>query len=185
MPYFSQEIFELANSMAPGPDDPQSEFDGMSYHQALEVDRESGVNGIDLALQTYQLDAIIAPTDNPAWATDLLYGDDFLFGSSGLAAGAGYPIVQVPANMVHGLPMGISFMGTAFSEPTLIKLASGFEAVTQVRAKNPPSFALSLPEGLEDGTLPRKPRGPGKGASAPGKGLASTPDVAGNADTSL
>jgi amidase len=60
--------------------------------------------------------------------------------------------------MVHGLPMGISFMGTAFSEPQLIRLASGFEAATQVRAKNPPSFALSLPEGLEDGVGPRKPR---------------------------
>jgi amidase len=159
MPYFSQEIFELANAMAPGPDDPQSEFDGMSYRQALEVDRESGVNGIDLAIRQFALDAVIAPTDNPAWSTDLIYGDDFLFGSSGLAAGAGYPIVQVPARMVQGLPLGLSFMGTAFSEPTLIKLASGFEAATQVRAKNPPSFALSLPEGLEDGISPGKPRG--------------------------
>jgi amidase len=158
MQYFGQEIFELANSMATGPDDPQSEFDGLSYHQALEINRESGVLGIDLAIETYDLDAVIAPTDNPAWSTDLLYGDDFVFGSSGLAAGAGYPIVQVPANMVHGLPLGLSFMGTAFSEPMLIRLASGFEAVTQVRRKNPPSFALSLPEGLEDGALPRKPR---------------------------
>lgn len=158
MPYFSQEIFELANALATGPDDPQSEFDGMSYRQALEVDRESGVSGIDLAISQFDLDAVIAPTDNPAWSTDLIYGDDFLFGSSGLAAGAGYPIVQVPARMVQGLPLGLSFMGTAFSEPALIRLASGFEAVTQVRAKNPPSFALSLPEGLEDGLPAVKPR---------------------------
>ncbi|HUQ10886.1 MAG TPA: hypothetical protein VM146_11275, partial [Steroidobacteraceae bacterium] len=122
------------------------------------ISRDSGVNGIDKALADFALDAVIAPTDNPAWATDLIYGDDFIFGSSGLAAGAGYPIVQVPATLVHGLPMGLSFMGTAFSEPMLIKLASGFEAVTQVRAKNPPTFALSLPEGLEDGVNPHKSR---------------------------
>ena len=84
--------------------------------------------------------------------TDLLYGDRFLFGSSGLAAGAGYPIVQVPASMVFGAPLGISFFGTAFSEPTLIRLASGFEAVTRVRAQNPPTFALMLPDDHVDGT---------------------------------
>jgi len=61
----------------------------MTYNQALEIDRLSGVNGIDRALADFDLDAVIAPTDNPAWATDLLYGDHFLFGSSGLAAGAG------------------------------------------------------------------------------------------------
>jgi amidase len=158
MPFFFQEIFELANSLAPGPDDPQPAFGNMTYSQALEIDRLSGVNGIDKALADFQLDAIIAPTDNPAWATELLYGDRFLFGSSGLAAAAGYPIVQVPAAMVHGLPLGISFMGTAFSEPTLIRLASGFEAVTRVRAQNPPTFALMLPEHHVDGTTVRKPR---------------------------
>jgi amidase len=158
MPFFAQEIFELANSLAPGPDDPQPVFDNMTYNQALEIDRLSGVNGIDKALQDFDLDAVIAPTDNPAWATDLLYGDHFLFGSSGLAAGAGYPIVQVPASMVFGAPLGISFFGTAFSEPTLIRLASGFEAVTQVRAQNPPTFALMLPDDHIDGTTLRKPR---------------------------
>src|SRR5436190_23705736 len=108
---------------------------------------------------TFSLDAVIAPTDNPAWPTDLLYGDKFIFGSSGLAAPAGYPIVQVPANMVFGIPLGISFFGTAFSEPTLIKLASGFEAVTRVRADNPPTFALTVPTDHLDGTTLRKPRG--------------------------
>jgi amidase len=158
MPFFAQEIFELANSLAPGPDDPQPAFDGMTYNQALEIDRLSGVNGIDRALAEFDLDAVIAPTDNPAWATDLLYGDHFLFGSSGLAAGAGYPIVQVPASLVFGAPLGISFFGTAFSEPTLIKLASGFEAVTRVRAQNPPTFALMLPDDHIDGTTLRRPR---------------------------
>jgi amidase len=159
MPFFGQEIFELTAAMAPGPDDPQADFGGMTYNQALEIDRLSGVNGIDKALADFDLDAVVAPTDNPAWPTDLLYGDRFIFGSSGLAAGAGYPIVQVPANMVFGIPLGISFLGTAFSEPTLIKLASGFEAVTQVRAKNPPTFALTIPSDHIDGTTLRKPRG--------------------------
>ncbi len=158
MPFFAQEIFELANSLALGPDAPQPDFDNMTYNQALEIDRLSGVNGIDKALQDFDLDAVVAPTDNPAWATDLLYGDHFLFGSSGLAAGAGYPIVQVPASMVFGAPLGLSFFGTAFSEPTLIRLASGFEAVTRVRAENPPTFALMLPDDNIDGTTLRKPR---------------------------
>jgi amidase len=162
MPFFAQEIFELANSLALGPDDPQPAFGNMTYNQALEIDRLSGVNGIDKALQDFDLDAVIAPTDNPAWATDLLYGDHFLFGSSGLAAGAGYPIVQVPATNVHGAPLGISFFGTAFSEPTLIKLASGFEAVTRERAKNPPTFAPMLPDDHVDGTTLRKSRGQSK-----------------------
>lgn len=158
MPFFAQEIFELTNALAVGPDAPQPDFGGMTYNQALEIDRLSGVNGIDKALADFDLDAVIAPTDNPAWATDLLYGDRFLFGSSGLAAGAGYPIVQVPASMVFGAPLGISFFGTAFSEPTLIKLASGFEAATQVRAQNPPTFALMLPDDHIDGTTLKRPR---------------------------
>jgi amidase len=159
MPYFGQEIFELTAAMALGPDAPQPDFGNMTYNQALEIDRLSGVNGIDKALVDFDLDAVIAPTDNPAWPTDLLYGDRFLFGSSGLAAGAGYPIVQVPANMVFGIPLGISFFGTAFSEPTLIKLASGFEAVTQTRANNPPTFAATIPSDHLDGTKLRKPHG--------------------------
>jgi amidase len=159
MPYFGQEIFELTASLAPGADDPQPDFGGMTYNQALEIDRLSGVNGIDRALADFDLDAVVAPTDNPAWPTDLLYGDRFIFGSSGLAAGAGYPIVQVPANMVFEIPLGISFFGTAFSEPTLIKLASGFEAVTRVRANNPPSFAPMIPSDHLDGTTLKRPRG--------------------------
>jgi len=156
MPFFGQELFEFAQSMPTGVDDPQPLFDGLTYNQAIEIDRQSGV-ALDDALQTLNLDAIIAPTDNPAWATDLLYGDHFVFGSSGLAAPAGYPIVQVPAGMVFGIPLGISFFGTAFSEPKLIKLASGFEAVTRVRAQNPPTFAQTIPSDHIDGTTLKKP----------------------------
>ncbi|MDB6041720.1 MAG: Amidase [Gammaproteobacteria bacterium] len=152
MPFFGQDVFEQADALAVGGDAPQSDFSGMTYNQALEIDRLSAVNGIDKALHDFNLDAIVAPTDNPAWATDLLYGDHFVFGSSGLAAAEGYPIVQVPAGMVFEIPLGISFFGTAFSEPTLIRLASGFEAATEVRAKNLPTFAPTIPDDHITGT---------------------------------
>jgi len=84
-------IFDLAQSLAPGPDDPQSAFSGMTYNQGLEIDRLSGVNGIDKAMLDNQLDAIVAPTDTPAWVTDLLFGDNFKFASSGLAAPPAIP----------------------------------------------------------------------------------------------
>jgi len=145
MPYFNQDIWDLAESLASGPDDPQPAFGGMTYNQALEIDRLAGVNGIDAAISQFQLDAVVSATDNPAWATDLVYGDHFIYGTSGLAAAPGYPIVQVPSGEVFGVPLGISFFGTAFSEPTLIRLASGFEAVTQARAHNLPTFARTVP----------------------------------------
>ena len=145
MPFFNQDIWDLIATMPTGPDDPQPAFGGMTYNQALAADKDFGVNGIDAALSQFNLDAVVTATDNPAWSTDLIFGDHFIFGSSGLAAPEGYPIVQVPAAMVFGAPMGISFFGTAFSEPTLIKLASGFEAVTQVRAHNLPTFAATVP----------------------------------------
>jgi amidase len=129
----------------------------LTYNQALEIDRLSGVNGIDAALSELNLDAVVSATSNPAWGTDLPYGDHFIFGTSGLAAPPGYPIVQVPAGMVFGVPLGISFFGTAFSEPTLIKLASGFEAATMIRAQNLPTFAPTTPFNNIQGTTLRKP----------------------------
>ncbi|HWX30251.1 MAG TPA: hypothetical protein VNZ53_22775, partial [Steroidobacteraceae bacterium] len=158
MPFFNQDVFDQAESLAPGPDDPQPVFGGMTYNQALEIDRLSGVNGIDAALKQFNLDAVVSATDNPAWATDLVYGDHFIFGTSGLAAPPGYPIVQVPAGIVFGVPLGISFFGTAFSEPTLIRLASGFEAATKIRAKNLPTFAPTTPFNNIQGTTLRNPR---------------------------
>jgi amidase len=118
------------------------------------------VNGIDKAIKRFNLDAVVSATDNPAWSTDLLYGDHFIFGTSGLAAAPGYPIVQVPAGIVFGAPLGISFFGTAFSEPTLIKLASGFEAATRVRAHNLPTFADTVPARHIEGTTLTPPRQP-------------------------
>jgi len=160
MPYFFQEIFELADALdtsgpAPG-NNPQPIFGGMTYNQALAVDHDAGVNGIDAALSKFGLDAVVAPTDSPGWTTDLILADHFLFASSGLAGGPGYPIVQVPAANVLGMPMGISFLGTAFSEPTLIKLASGFEATTHARF--PPTFTGNVTTTNTAGTTltPRK-----------------------------
>jgi amidase len=152
MPFFNQDIWDLIATMPTGPDDPQPAFGGMTYNQALAADKDFGVNGIDAALSQFNLDAVVTATDNPAWSTDLIFGDHFIFGSSGLAAPEGYPIVQVPAAMVFGAPMGISFFGTAFSEPTLIKLASGFEAATHVRAHNLPTFAATVPFNHISGT---------------------------------
>ncbi|HYS53868.1 MAG TPA: amidase [Thermoanaerobaculia bacterium] len=132
MPYFFQEIFDIANLFSTDPNAPQPFF-GISYNQALAIDHNAGVNGIDLALSQFNLDAVVAPTDSPGWTTDLILSDHFIFASSGLAGGPGYPIIQVPAGNVLGMPVGVSFLGTAFSEPTLIKLASGFEAATHAR----------------------------------------------------
>jgi amidase len=165
MPYFNQDIFELAQTVNADPDVVDPNF-GLSYRQALAIDRDSGINGIDAAITKFHLDAVVSATDNPAWATDLIYGDHFIFGTSGLAAPEGYPIVQVPAGLVHGAPLGISFFGSAFSEPTLIKLASGFEAATQVRAKNPPTFADTVPNDAIQGTTVTRPR---HHAAAPSK----------------
>jgi amidase len=145
MPFFAQEIFDLAQSLATGPDDPQPAFGGMTYNQALEIDRLATVNGIDLALSKFNLDGVVSATGTTAWPTDLIFGDRFFFGTSNLAAIGGYPIINVPLGNLFGLPMGISFFGTAFSEPTLIKLASGFEHVTKARIV--PQFQDDLPAG--------------------------------------
>jgi amidase len=152
MPFFNQDIFDFCNSLAPGADDPQPAFGGMTYNQALQADHDFTVQNVDGALTSQHLDAIVSATDNPAWATDLVFGDHFIFGTSSIAAAGGYPIVQVPASMVFGVPMGISFFGTAFSEPTLIKLASGWEAFTHVRADNPPTFSETVPFNNIQGT---------------------------------
>jgi len=146
MPFFNQDIWLQTVLLAPGVDDPQPVFGGVTYNQALAADKAFVNQGIDGALAQFHLDAVISPTDNPAWSTDLLYGDHFVFGSSGLSAPGGYPYVQVPATDVFGIPMGITFFGTAFSEPKLIALASGFEAVTHERAKNLPKFTPTIPD---------------------------------------
>jgi amidase len=122
--YFGQELMELAEAEV---------FSEGEYQQALVHGRQLAADrGIDAVLATHNLDAIVAPTNSPAWPTDLINGDAFLFGSSGFAAVAGYPLVSVTAGYVFGLPVGITFMASAWSEPKLIRVASGFEAASDL-----------------------------------------------------
>src|SRR5215471_18653996 len=139
MPFFGQEIFELAEAIdTSSPDAPQPLFGGLTYNQALAIDQAAGAtNGIDKALSTFGISAFVTPTGSPSWTTDLINADHFIFGTSSLAAIVGYPIINVP--------MGNSFISTAFSEPTLIKLASGFEHA--VNARIVPQFFPTLPLG--------------------------------------
>jgi amidase len=135
LPYFGQEILEISQACGPLTDE--------QYLTALTNNRRrGGKDGIDAVLDQYQLDALIAPTGQPAWPTDLLNGDHFCGASSSPAAIVGYPLVTVPAGFVFGLPVGLSFMGRAYSEPTLIKLAYAFEQASQVRQA--PKFLLTL-----------------------------------------
>ena len=93
-------------------------------------------------MDEHELDALIAPTAGPSWLTDLVNGDHDTGGSSSLAAVAGYPNINVPAGFIFGMPVGISFFGRAWSEPTLIKIAYGFEQATHFR--KPPRFLRTV-----------------------------------------
>jgi len=112
MPYFFQEIFELAEALAPGPGDAQPLFGGMTYNDALAIDHNGWCKRYRLSAQHVQSRRGSAPTDSPGWTTDLILSDHFIFASSGLAGGPGYPIVQVPSGSALGMPVGISFFGT-------------------------------------------------------------------------
>ena len=126
MPYFAQETFLKAEAKGPLTD--------KEYLDALEVNhRLSRKEGIDAVMEKFNLDALVAPTDGPAWVTDLIDGDHYIGGSSSAAAVAGYPSVTVPAGFVFGLPIGISFFGRAWSEGTLIRLAYAYEQATHSR----------------------------------------------------
>jgi len=127
MPYFGQDIFLQAQAKGP--------LTAKEYLDAMRICRQlSTVEGIDAVMSKHRLDALVAPTTDPAYLTDLLLGDHYTGGgTTTLPAVAGYPHITVPAGCVFGLPFGVSFFGRAWSEPRLIGLAYAFEQATKHR----------------------------------------------------
>ena len=135
MSIFGQEIMQ--QSVAKGP------LTEAKYRAALEKDRRlSQAEGIDAVMNRLKLDALIAPTGAPAWVTDPVSADHYLGSATTPAAVAGYPHITVPAGQVMGLPVGLSFFGRAWSEPTLIKFAYAYEQATKHRT--PPQLKATI-----------------------------------------
>ena len=135
MPYFGQDLFEKAEA--------KGDLTSKEYVDALAKNHQlTRTEGIDATMDKFHLDALVAPTGGPAWLIDLANGDHSTGGSSNAAAVAGYPNINVPAGFVWQLPVGISFFGRAWSEPTLIKIAYAFEQTT--KARKPPQFLPSV-----------------------------------------
>jgi amidase len=135
MPYFGQELFVRAQAKGP--------LTSPGYRKALrDCRRLSRTRGIDAVMTRHRLDALVAPTGNPAWPTDAVNGDHFTGSSSTPAAVAGYPSVSVPMGDAWGLPVNLSFIGRAWSEPVLIRLAYSYEQATHHR--RPPTTVPPL-----------------------------------------
>ena len=135
MPYFGQEIFEMAEKKGPLSD---------ARYRTVRATcvRLSRMEGIDAVMTRHRLDALVAPTQGPVWLIDLVNGDAGGYQSfTTPAAVAGYPHVTVPLGLVQGLPVGLSFVGRAWSEPMLLRLAYAFEQ--QTKARRPPTFAAT------------------------------------------
>jgi amidase len=125
MPFFGQEYMLQALDKGPLTD--------TEYLDALEQSRGIARKALDTALADNRLDALIVVSNGPAWMTDHVNGDSFSIGSSSYAAVSGYPSITVPAGFVSGLPIGLSFIGAAWSDKQLIELAYAFEQATGAR----------------------------------------------------
>lgn len=137
MLYFGQEHMEIAQRKGP--------LTSKQYRNALAKNHWlARTEGLDVPLKKHRLDALIVPSGGPAWLIDLVNGDALSWDmeSTSPPAVAGYPHITVPAGYIFGLPIGISFIGRAWSEPTLIRLAYAFEQATQVR--RPPPFLKTV-----------------------------------------
>ena len=125
MPFFGQE--HMIEAAARGG------LDDEAYIEALKGSRGATRDALDAAMAEHELDALIAPTNGPAWKTDHVNGDHFKLSSSSYAAISGYPNVTVPAGFVSGLPVGLSFIGKRWDDKALIEIAYAFEQATKVR----------------------------------------------------
>jgi amidase len=126
MPWFAQELFEQAEAKGPITD--------AAYREALATcQRLARTEGLDALFADQQLAAIVAPSNGPSWPTDLLSGDRFTGGNSSVAAVAGYPSLTVPMAFAQELPLGLTFIGTAWSEARLLAFGYAFEQATKVR----------------------------------------------------
>jgi amidase len=136
LPYFGQDWMISSAKIGPLTSD--------DYQKRLARYRRVAAQGIDEIMDKLKLDALIAPTGSPAWLIDLVNGDRWPgdeFAPSTVTSVAGYPQISVPMGMYKGLPVGLSFFGRAWSEPTLIKLAYAYEQATKHR--KPPTFAAT------------------------------------------
>jgi amidase len=135
MPYFGQELFERAQAKGPLTD--------AAYLKARDAARRlAGRDGLLAALDRQKLDAVIAPTVSPAWPTDYVLGDHFVGAGYGMAAVAGTPSLTIPVGTSRGLPLGLTFMGRAYSEADLI--GYGYAVERLIPARVAPSFKPSL-----------------------------------------
>ena len=125
MPFFGQEVFLQAENKGPLTDE--------AYREALETSKRIARAAIDNAIQEHELDALVAPSNGPAWMIDHINGDHFTAGSSSWAAVSGYPSITVPAGFAGGLPLGLSFISKPWNEKQLIEIAYAFEQTTGVR----------------------------------------------------
>lgn len=123
MPLFAQELLEQAEGKGPLTDP--------AYLKAKATCAEARTLLTGL-LDTHKLDALTGPTGAPAWLTDPINGDNYGFGLSTIPAIAGTPHLTVPAAFVHGLPVGLSFIGRPWSEASLLRMGYAFEQTTHV-----------------------------------------------------